>query len=205
MECKEAISLMHLYLDGELSKLEKNELQDHLLECHNCRIRFKELEQTEMMLFGIQHSVPPVTDELTCRILNVMPTPKRQRPWVKWIKRHPAATVAAFFLVVILSSILSDWNQNNQFMVRGDNLDQVVIRGNTVIVPAGKEVNGDLTVENGTAQVYGDVAGNLTVIDGSYFQASTAHISGQVESIDQALDWIWYKIFNLFTEVTYYR
>ncbi|MFB5677628.1 zf-HC2 domain-containing protein [Paenibacillus terreus] len=203
MECKEAVSLMHLYLDGDLSMLEKEELQDHLLECQDCRMRFKELERTEMMLFGIQHPLPSVTDELTDRILGVMPTPKRQQPWVKWIRRHPAATAAAFFLVVILSSLLSNWGQNSQLVVRGDNLDQVVIHGNTVIVPEGKAINGDLTVENGTAQVYGDVEGNLTVIDGSYYQASTAHISGQVKSIDRALDWVWYKISDLFTEVAY--
>jgi hypothetical protein len=60
-----------------------------------------------------------------------------------------------------------------------------------------------LTVENGKTQIYGDVQGNLTVIDGSLYQASTAHISGQVKSIDQAMDWIWYKITNMFSDVAY--
>ncbi|MNF18525.1 Anti-sigma-W factor RsiW [compost metagenome] len=58
-------------------------------------------------------------------------------------------------------------------------------------------------MENGKAQIYGEVDGNLTVIDGSLYQASTAKISGDVKSIDQALDWIWYKITNTFTEVAY--
>ncbi|MDP4097946.1 zf-HC2 domain-containing protein [Paenibacillus sp. P96] len=203
MECKEAVSFMHQYLDGDLSKQEKSELQNHLLVCQDCRMRFKELERTETMLFGIQHPLPSVTDELTDRILSIMPTPKRQQRWVKWIKRHPAATAAAFFLVVVLSSLVSNWGQNSQLVVRGDHLDQLVIQGNTVIVPEGKAIDGDLTVENGTAQVYGDVEGNLTVIDGSYYQASTANISGQIKSIDRALDWVWYKISNLFTDVAY--
>ncbi|MNO05927.1 Anti-sigma-W factor RsiW [compost metagenome] len=53
-------------------------------------------------------------------------------------------------------------------------------------------------MQNGEARVYGDVEGNVTVIDGSYYQASTAHIAGQVKSIDQTLDWIWYKVTDLF-------
>lgn len=103
----------------------------------------------------------------------------------------------------MLFSAWNFWNQNNEMVVKGNNLDQIVIEGNTVIVPEGKSIAGDLTIENGTAQVYGDVNGNLTVIDGQLYQASTAHISGQVKSIDQALDWFWYKITNMVNEVAY--
>ncbi|GJM74590.1 hypothetical protein HMSSN036_68060 [Paenibacillus macerans] len=60
-----------------------------------------------------------------------------------------------------------------------------------------------MTIENGKAEIYGEVEGNLTVIDGTFYQASTAHISGQVKEIDRALDWIWYRITNTFTEVAY--
>ena len=73
-------------------------------------------------------------------------------------------------MVVMLFSALNFWNQNNEMVVKGNNLDQIVIQGNTVIVPEGKSIAGDLTIENGTAQVYGDVNGNLTVIDGQLFR-----------------------------------
>jgi hypothetical protein len=60
-----------------------------------------------------------------------------------------------------------------------------------------------LTVSNGKANVLGDVEGNVTVIEGSFYQASTAHISGQVKTIDQALDWFWYKVTNSMSSLAY--
>lgn len=205
MECKQAISWMHDYLDHELPKQEGLELQEHLRSCEDCRIRFGELERTEMLLFGTRDSLPPVSDALTEQILKVMPQQKQQRTWVRWIKRHPALTAAALFLAVIVSSGLNSWGQGDQLIVRvkGDNPENVIIQGHKVIVPEGTSIAGNLTVENGEAEVYGEVQGNLTVIDGSYFKASTAHISGEIKSIDQALDWVWYKVSDIFTEVAY--
>ncbi|MGZ0043141.1 zf-HC2 domain-containing protein [Paenibacillus ottowii] len=201
MDCKQAVSFMHDYLDGDLSEQDKHELEQHLLDCPECRMRFKELERTDAMLYGTRyHQVPCVSDELTFRIMNALPPHKRQPavPMLTWVKRHPAVTAAAFFLIVICSSMASFSSTDHQLVVKGSNLDQVVIQGDTVIVPEGKSIAGDLTVQNGEARVYGDVEGNVTVIDGSYYQASTAHIAGQVKSIDQTLDWIWYKVTDLF-------
>ncbi|MEG0473606.1 MAG: anti-sigma factor, partial [Solibacillus sp.] len=44
---------------------------------------------------------------------------------------------------------------------------------------------------------------NVTVINGKYM-ASTAVVTGQVEEIDEAFGWLWYKIkkgFNDFTNL----
>lgn len=204
MDCKQASSLMHDYLDDELSTGQALELKNHLQGCPSCHVQFKELEQTEMMLFAtIKHSTFSASDELVGRIFNQLPKQRKQQDWIKWIKRHPALTAAAVFLFVILVSLVSFWDTDDQLVVKGVDLDQVVINGNTVTVPSGTTITGNLTVENGKAEIYGEVKGNLTVIDGSYFQASTAKISGQVKSIDQALDWLWYRITNTFSEVAY--
>ncbi|MBD7970617.1 zf-HC2 domain-containing protein [Paenibacillus gallinarum] len=204
MDCNEITSLMHEYLDDELSTAQKKGLENHLSMCPDCRMLFKELEQTDMLLYAMKHYSPSASDELTDRIMSAVPQPKKQQPWLKWVKRHPAFTAAAVFLLVMLSSTLSFWDQSDQLIVKGSDLDQIVIEGNNVIIPEGKSINGDLTVENGTAQIYGNVEGNLTVIDGSYnMQASTAHVSGQIKSIDQALDWIWYKVTNIMSVVAY--
>ncbi|USB32711.1 zf-HC2 domain-containing protein [Paenibacillus sp. YPG26] len=204
MDCKQAASLMHDYLDEDLERAQALELKKHLVQCPSCNMHFQELEQTEMMLFhAVKSSVPSASDELVERIMREIPGKRRQRVWMKWIKRHPALTAVAMFLFVMLFSTMSLWKADDQLIVKGAGLDQVVIEGRTVIVPNGKTIAGDLTVENGKAQIYGEVDGNLTVIDGSLYQASTAKISGDVKSIDQALDWIWYKITNTFTEVAY--
>ncbi|MHA0858099.1 zf-HC2 domain-containing protein [Paenibacillus sp. CMAA1364] len=203
MECKIAVSLIHDYLDDDLAKEQGKMLKSHLLSCDHCRMRFNELEQTDMMLYSLPHHIPAASNELTERILNTLPRTKEPQIWVKWMKRHPAVTAAALFFVVMLLSVINVFNQNSQLVVQGNNLDQVIIEGNTVIVPEGKVIAGDLTIENGQAEVFGKVDGNLTVIDGSLYTASTAQISGQVKSVDRALDWIWYKISNAFSDVSY--
>ncbi|BCG61152.1 zf-HC2 domain-containing protein [Paenibacillus sp. URB8-2] len=203
MECKLAVSMMHDYLDDDLPEQQQRDLKEHLLSCSECRAKFKELEQTDMLLFSLMHQSPVTSDELVGRIMGALPPSKKERRYITWIKRHPALTAASVFLLVMLMSSVTLWKQDGQLIVKGSDLDQVVIQGNTVIVPSGKSVSGDLTVENGKTQVYGEVNGNVTVIDGSLYQASTAHISGQVKSIDQALSWIWYKVTNMFSDVAY--
>ncbi|MEC2343868.1 MULTISPECIES: zf-HC2 domain-containing protein [Paenibacillus] len=205
MECKHASSMMHDYLDGELSRDQAERLKQHLDECPDCLKEFRELERTEMMLFATikQHSNISAPDELVNRIISQIPSQPKQQAWIKWIKRHPALTAAAMFLLVMLFSAVSIWDSDDQLVVKGAGLDQVIIQGDTVTVPSDAVIAGNLTIENGKAEIYGEVQGNLTVIDGSYYQASTAHISGEVKQIDQALDWIWYRIINTFTEVAY--
>ncbi|AKG36470.1 zf-HC2 domain-containing protein [Paenibacillus durus] len=203
MECKLAVSMMHDYLDDDLPGQQQRDLKEHLLSCPDCRAKFKELEQTDMLLFSLMHQSPVVSDELVGRIMGSLPPSKKERRFIAWIKKHPALTAASVFLLVMLMSSVTLWKQDGQLVVKGSDLDQVVIKGDTVTVPSGKRVSGDLTVENGKTQVYGEVNGNVTVIDGSLYQASTAHISGQVKSIDQALSWFWYKVTNMFSDVAY--
>lgn len=203
MECKKAVSMMHDYLDDDLPEQQQRELKEHLLSCSECRVKFKELEQTDMMLFSLMHQGPAPTEQLVSKIMEQVPKPRREQRFLAWIKRHPALTAASLFIVVMLMSSVTFWKDDRQLVVRGTDLDQVVIQGKTVIVPDGKIISGDLTVENGQTEVYGEVLGNVTVIDGELFQASTAHISGQVKSIDQAMDWLWYKVSHMFSEVAY--
>lgn len=203
MECKLAVSMMHDYLDDDLPDQQQRELKEHLLSCPDCRQKFKELEQTDMLMFSLMHHNPVASDDLVSRIMESLPKSKKEGRFITWIKRHPALTAASLFLVVMLMSTVTFWSPDRQLVVRGVDLDQVIIQGDTVIVPSGKIITGDLTIENGKAQVYGEVNGNVTVIDGSLYQASTAHISGQVKSIDQAVSWLWYKVTNMFSEVAY--
>jgi hypothetical protein len=204
MDCKQASTLMHDYFDGDLAHEQAVELKDHLESCSACSIRFRELEQTEMMLFAtLRHDQLSVSDGLVSRIMNEIPSPRKQKPWLKIVKQHPALTAAAIFLLVMLFSTISLWKADNQLIVKVGNLDEVVINGKVVTVPEGSTVTGNLTIENGRAEILGNVEGNLTVVDGSYYKASSAHISGKVTRIDQALDWVWYRISSTFTDIAY--
>ena len=75
----------------------------------------------------------------------------------------------------------------------------LVVDGQTVRVPAGEVVKGDIVVKNGDIVIEGEVDGNVTVINGNYM-ASTAVVTGQVHEIDQAFEWLWYKVKKGFNE-----
>ncbi|WP_028552569.1 zf-HC2 domain-containing protein [Paenibacillus sp. UNC451MF] len=192
MDCRDALPLMHEYMDGELKGSEAIALKEHLLACPACRERLKQLEKVEALIQAVpQQGVP---SGLTERIMRALPPEKRKNPWWQWVRRHPAASVAAVFVLVMMGSFLSLWNEDTELLVKGSDLQSVVIKGDTVYVPAGKTVAGNLMVENGKLQVDGDIKGNIVIIDGSVVMASTAHISGQITEVDQAFSWLWYKM-----------
>ncbi|UVI29772.1 zf-HC2 domain-containing protein [Paenibacillus spongiae] len=209
MNCNVAIVWMHDYLDSELPRDDVLQLKNHLLSCPACRARFEQLERTEALMRS-KMEVPVTMDseqaaQLTQRIVSQFPAAKRRvaTGWARWIRKHPAVSVAALFAFVMLSSFITMWQQDTQLSISGSDLAQLVINGDTVTVPEGVYIKGDLIVENGKANVLGDVEGNVTVIDGQLYQASTAHISGQVKKIDQALDWFWYKVTQSISSLAY--
>lgn len=210
MNCNIANVWMHDYLDGELPREDVTRLQDHLRECPSCMARFEQLERTEAFVHAsIEASIidsgydRKASLQLTDRIMSQLPSPVRQerRRVLRYLYRYPGLTVAAVFVLVMLGSFMAMWEQDTKLVVSGEDLHQVVIEGSNVIVPAGAKVNGNLIVENGTADVQGEVNGNVTVIDGKLNLASTGHIIGQSRTIDQALDWFWYKVTETVTNI----
>ncbi|MFD0670822.1 zf-HC2 domain-containing protein [Cohnella sp. GCM10027633] len=200
MKCNVAVASIHEYLDGDLSRDDAKLLQQHLKGCEACSGRLDALEKTNAFVQSLPVEKAP--SDLTDRIMKSLPKSRRPASWTSWVRRHPAVSAAAIFMVVMLSSFVAMWNQDRELSVSGD-LDHVIIEGNKVIVPAGEHVKGDLTVVNGIAQVDGELEGDLTVIDGSYTLASTAHIAGEIKEIDRAVDWIWYKVSSWFGTLAY--
>lgn len=200
MNCKEARTLIHEYLDGDLQGSTAVRLNDHLHACSDCRLLMKQLEQTDAFIRSMPSGKLP--EGLKERVMDAVPISVQKRSWLQWIKRHPAVSVATLFILVMLGSYVTLWNQDTDMVVKGKDLEDIVIQGHTVIVPAGYTVKGDLFVENGKIEVDGQVDGNLTVVDGNLSLASTAYISGEVTSINRALDWIWYRMSQLFSDFT---
>lgn len=199
MDCKEALPWIHEYLDGDLERAYALELKQHLISCSDCNQVFKQLENIEALVMHLPKR--PTPDGLKDRIMLSLPKPLKRTSWLKWARRHPSITVASLFIMVMLASFASLWDQDMQMVVKGSNLDQVVIRGDTVYIPSGHTVEGNLMVKRGKIQVDGQVNGNLVVIDGSYNLASTAKISGQVKQVDQAIGWLWFEVKELISLV----
>lgn len=198
MDCKQASLWTHEYLDGALTEEQGKQWQHHLRQCSDCRRYLDGLEETE----GLLRAVPAATipeSLTTARIMESLPKPRRSTVFKQWIKRHPAASVAVVFLMVMLSSFLSLWDRETSLIVKGSDLEDVVIEGSTVIIPKDRTVNGDITVENGRLHIEGAVEGNVIVIDGSVNMASTASIAGQVTSINQTIDYFWFRVKEFFS------
>ena len=200
MNCKRAIPLMHDYLDGDLTGTSAVELKLHLTHCASCQAHYAKLERAGALISSLKPVAAPEHIS-TERILQGLPTPAKRKVWMKWLRRHPAASVAAVFVFVMLGSFMSMWNDDKQLAVRGSDLEQVVIKGNTVVVPEGRTVQGNLIVEHGEVKVDGAINGNLVVIDGTFAMASTAQISGEITRVNQAIEWLWFKVNHFFAQL----
>lgn len=197
MNCAQASRLMHEYFDGDLAHEDAVKLKAHLGGCPECRERFVEYERIEGCL-RMALAAPAGRNEggradLTDRILKRLPG-RRSRRLARWLRHYPGVTVAAMLAVVLFASFIVSWEQDKELVVRGNDLSEIVIEGNRVVVPEGAKVDGDLVIENGEAVINGEIRGNLTVIDGTVNMASTAKVIGEAREINQALDWIWYKL-----------
>ena len=198
MNCDNAISLIHEYLDGDIEEDKKETLKQHLETCSECAVLYEEFTLSESILKNVP--IPQPSEDLSEQIMAKLSVNKvkksRTSSWFQLVRRHPAITAAAIFLIMMMLSLLTLGGQGQEFAIKGDDLEQVEIRGNEVIVPEGTTVNGNLVVENGSIRVEGRVQGDVTVVDGSFQLASTAAVTGKVTHINQWIDRLWYTLFD---------
>ena len=201
MKCKtEAIGLMHEYLDGDLTKEDERLLTAHLEECEDCQKHFRELNRTITLIQSAERFEAPA--DFTANVMKNLPTEKKRVKYMRWFKMHPILTAAAIFFTLMFSGIFFAWEQDNQLVVSKP--EDLIIEGNTVIVPEGVVIEGDLLVKNGDLLVKGTVDGDVTLVNGklieedpldnSELMASVGQINGEFEYVDQAFDWLWYRI-----------
>ncbi len=212
MDCKVAKGMMHSYLDGELPREEIFLLREHVSSCPSCSKHLDELEKTDAAVYMAFETMKAeskydeaASSELYNRIMMQIPNKKKKKSnFIRKLYKYPLLTAAVVFLIVIAGGLFSPWGDNKEMKLSVSNADsqQLVLEGNTVIVPEGAHISGNLIVENGKVEVRGEVEGNITVVDGSMMLASTGKIAGEVKEIDQALDWFWYKIISAFSGLT---
>lgn len=200
MDCKDAISSIHDYLDDEIQGESLLQLNGHLQACSKCNQHFRQLEKADAFFRILTR--PCVPEGLAERVIQSVPTEKKKMSWLRFVKRHPAVSVAVVFLCVILGSVMSLWNQETELMLKGNNLEHIVIEGDKVIIPEGRTIHGNLIVENGRIQVDGYITGDLIVIDGAILSAPYANVTGNITSVDKALDWIWYKMNDIYSMIS---
>lgn len=185
---------MHDYLDEEITPENEIKLREHLLSCADCQNHFQELKKTIALVQSTSHIQAPVN--FTTAVMARLPNEKKQVGFKRWFRKHPMVTAASLFLTLMVGSLITGWNEEQEFSVSKN--PDLVIENHTVIVPKGKTVNGDIVVKNGDLKIEGQVDGNVTVIngeiDGEKYLASAGHVTGEIEEINQLFDWVWYHM-----------
>lgn len=189
--CSEKIvHCMHAYLDGDISHDDEQLLKQHLEHCESCRELMADL--TDAVEFIGQAELIEAPEGFVNNVMQQLPKAKPKASVHRWLRRHPFLAAVAMFFILMSASVFSSYGNDQQFSVTQQ--PNLVVEGDTVVVPEGEVVKGDIVVKNGDLRIEGEVDGNVTVIGGSKYMASTAVITGTSEEIDRAFDWLWYKM-----------
>ncbi|HSI65863.1 MAG TPA: zf-HC2 domain-containing protein [Planococcus sp. (in: firmicutes)] len=196
-KCPEhVVHSMNNYLDGDISPAEEVELKEHLKSCTDCRKHYHELNKTIAFIQSASYIKPPA--DFVQKTMASLPKQKQRKNVQKWFRSHPFLTAAALFLLLMSTMMFASFNDDQQFsFTKQPNL---VVEGETVVVPAGETVIGDLTIRNGDLRVEGELHGDVTIVNGQYM-ASSGVIVGEIEEIDQVFEWLWFTIKNGFKDV----
>lgn len=188
---------MHEYLDEEIPTPHEKELKEHLIKCPDCQKHFHELEKSVALVKSIAHIAAP--DDFTMKVMSKLPKEKKKVSVQRWFRHHPLLTAASLFLVLMMGSVLSTWNKEQDISVSKQ--PNLVIQNDTVIVPEGEVVKGDVVVRNGKLKIEGQIDGNVTIINGEQYMASAGQVTGEIKEIDAIFEWIWYYMKNTAKEV----
>jgi len=184
------VDYMHAYLDGEISKDEQSELDVHLASCTLCNELMSELTAATELLESADPIQAP--ERFVGNVMARLPKEKSKAGVHRWLRKHPILVAAAMFLILMSASLFSNYGDDQQFSVTMQ--PELVVDSGTVLVPEGVTVKGDVLVKNGELRVEGAVDGNITVINGTKYMASTAIVTGKSEEINKVFDWLWYKM-----------
>lgn len=198
----EIIQYMHEYLDEELSAEKEKILREHLQSCPDCQTYLHELKRSIALLKSTSNIQAP--SGFTANVMASLPKEKKRAGFQRWVRRHPFFTAAAMFFLLMGSSFFSSWNEDHQFSVSKQS--NLIIENDTVIVPRGEIVEGDVLVRNGKLKIEGEVKGNVTVINGEiingdHYLASAGHVSGEIKEVNEIFDWLWYRIKTAAVEI----
>jgi anti-sigma factor RsiW len=187
---EEIIELMHEFLDEEMEPEKEIILREHLKSCKDCERMFNELNKTIAFVRSSSNiQAPPQFTEM---VMSKLPREKKRTKMGRWLQSHPFIAAASLFLILMMASLMSSWNQEHEFSVSEQK--NLIVKNHTVIVPKGEVVKGDVVVQNGKLRIEGEVKGNVTVINGTKYLASAGHVTGDIKEVNQVFDWIWYHL-----------
>ncbi|TSB47840.1 anti-sigma factor family protein [Alkalicoccobacillus porphyridii] len=201
MSCESHVQgLIHKYLDGDATESEKKELYLHVETCEECGLHLRELKKVIAFTQSASHIEAPAN--FTNQLMMNLPPKKQSSRWKNHLRKHPILVAAAIFMLLMSTSIFSAWSGNSdKVSVSGSGNIQINKEEGIVTIPEGETIHGDLVVRNGELNVEGNVEGNVLLVNSKPYYASTGEIAGEIEEVNQALEWVWYNTKNFFAEV----
>lgn len=194
MKCPDQIfEYMHDFLDDEITAEHEKILREHLHSCTDCQEYFRELNKAIALVKSTSHFQAP--SDFTSKVMAGLPKEKKKTEIQRWFRSHPLLTAASLFLALMTGSILSTWNEEHQFSVSKQ--PNLLVENDTVIVPEGEVVKGDVVVRNGKVKIEGEVQGDVTVINGEKYLASAGNVTGEITEVNEVFEWIWYHVKNI--------
>lgn len=196
MACdKEMLLLLNKVLDQEATEEEEQRFLKHIEHCEACRVTYERQKQAADWVAGMEEHLPPkhFTAAVMANLPEKAPIKSKRQAAGEWFKRHPVLTAAAFFIIFMSGYLTSLWNQAS-FDATVQGHGHVIYRGETVIVPKGETIKGDLIVKNGHAEIDGSVDGDVILINSDTLMASAGQVTGDIEQVNQMMEWIWYHI-----------
>lgn len=181
---------MQEYLDRELTEEKEQELKEHLQHCSACQAHFQELKRTVAFIKSSPHL--RASTNFTNDVMARLPKEKRVTGVKRWFRQHPLLVAVSLFMFLMAGSLFNAWNDDQKFAFTTK--PNLMIENETVIVPAGEVIEGDLIVKNGNIRIEGKVNGNVTIINGEKYMASAGNVTGEIAEIDKVFEWIWYKV-----------
>ncbi|WP_147803830.1 zf-HC2 domain-containing protein [Alkalicoccus halolimnae] len=191
--------LIEQYLDEEITLAEARQLEDHVKVCPDCRQHLNELKKTVAIVQSASHFEAP--EDMTEKVMNRLPKQTKSKKWNNWLRRNPFLITAATFFLVFAISLSTAFGGEEEIVVKGEGHFIIDDAQKLVIIPEGSTVSGDLLIRNGNVEINGEVAGDVTVINGEHLQASTASIGGEIEEVNETMEFIWYETKSFFKEV----
>ncbi|PLR65951.1 MULTISPECIES: anti-sigma-W factor RsiW [Bacillaceae] len=198
MKCSEEMKeRIHQYLDHDIKQEDERILRTHLQSCADCSQHLHELEKSIALVQSTSHIEAPM--DFTQAIMDRLPKEKKSAGMNRWLKGHPLLAAASLFVLLMTGSLFSSFTSDSDFSVSKQ--PNLVVENNTVTVPEGETIKGDVTVKGGTLNIEGKVEGDVTVINGEKYMASAGQVTGDSEEINEAFEWIWYQMKSLSKEV----
>ncbi|OYD56318.1 hypothetical protein CGZ90_18390 [Fictibacillus aquaticus] len=188
--------LMNKVMDGEADAAEADQFHAHLNECGVCR---SEYEAVSFLIEELQSSDIKAPVGFTAAVMSSLPHQKRKFHLQTWMKRHPLLTAAAVFVLFMAASVTALFNQQDIAVIKGEGNVVINEKDNTVTVPKGEVIKGDLVVENADVRIEGRVEGDVTVVKGNQYLASAGEVTGDSKEIGAVVEWIWYKLKSITT------